>query len=428
MNQKLQNYINKLDLRKLAIFSGGLVLIFVILNLVIFAAFLHRTYPNTYIANLSIGSVNYNSVPNKINSLALLPHSIALQQHGKSTHITPVKLGMEVDYAKIETSAKKRSWLPLVNLFKSHKIPVSIKFNKTTLASKLSELALLDKSDPVNAHIVIQNSRFLLAGSTNGYQLNIAQAASAITHAAAENKTVIMLPLTVIVPKVTSASLQPSLQQLQTQQNIALSFTYNGKTTRPSSATITSWYGLENNNYSPQANKIRSYIAAVGASDGIQVQNMSAAITATMSALQKMSATAVALVAVPPSVCSSSSISQLVLVNITQQHMWACQGPDQVYDSPVTTGAYQETPTGTWHIYAKETNLHLIGPTWNDYVNYWLPFYSAYGFHDASWQTFPFGGPEYTTQGSHGCVHLPTTAMAWLYGWSKIGTTVTITQ
>jgi len=112
--------------------------------------------------------------------------------------------------------------------------------------------------------------------------------------------------------------------------------------------------------------------------------------------------------------------------------MWACQGSDLVYDTPVTTGAYlvagDSTPTGTWHIYAKETDTHLIGPSWDDFVNYWLPFYSAYGFHDATWQTFPFGGAQYPTQGSHGCVHLPLTAMAWLYNWANVGTTVTITQ
>jgi len=133
----------------------------------------------------------------------------------------------------------------------------------------------------------------------------------------------------------------------------------------------------------------------------------------------------------PPSgPCSSNTDSQLLLVNLGQQHMWACSHNQQVYDTAITSGAYQidgdATPTGTWHIYSKETNRYLVGPGYRDYVQYWMPFYTDYGFHDASWQTFPFGSPDYASQGSHGCVHLPTPAAAWVYNWAPIGTTVTI--
>jgi lipoprotein-anchoring transpeptidase ErfK/SrfK len=114
--------------------------------------------------------------------------------------------------------------------------------------------------------------------------------------------------------------------------------------------------------------------------------------------------------------------------------MWGCEGSQVVYETAVTTGAYQiagdATPTGTWHIYGKQTNIHLRGSdshgSWDDPVQYWMAFYSDYGFHDASWQTFPFGSADYATQGSHGCVHLPTAAATWLYNWAPIGTTVTI--
>jgi lipoprotein-anchoring transpeptidase ErfK/SrfK len=46
--------------------------------------------------------------------------------------------------------------------------------------------------------------------------------------------------------------------------------------------------------------------------------------------------------------------------------------------------------------------------------------------HDAPWQTFPFGSPQYATSGSEGCVRLPEKEMAWVYGWAPIGTTVTV--
>ena len=81
---------------------------------------------------------------------------------------------------------------------------------------------------------------------------------------------------------------------------------------------------------------------------------------------------------------------------------------------------------GTWHIEAKETNRWLASDGVSYHVEYWMPYNGDYGFHDALWQKFAFGGPQYRTDGSHGCVHFPLNVMAWLYNWMKVGGTVTV--
>lgn len=125
-----------------------------------------------------------------------------------------------------------------------------------------------------------------------------------------------------------------------------------------------------------------------------------------------------------------------IYVSIAKQTLWACTGPTLFLTTAVTTGAsaltnvHDATPVGTWRIYSKVRNTVLTGRdangAWRDPVAYWMPFTGPYGFHDASWQTFPFGSPLYTTQGSHGCVHVPTAALGSLYAWAPIGTLVTI--
>ena len=132
----------------------------------------------------------------------------------------------------------------------------------------------------------------------------------------------------------------------------------------------------------------------------------------------------------PPSPCQGSVDAQRVIVSIGQQHAWVCAGARQVKDSAVTTGATASgdgTPTGTWHVQAKQTDRMLTVLSGESFhVDYWVPYDGVYGFHDSSWQKFPYGSSQYRTDGSHGCVHFPHTIMAWLYNWVQVGATVTI--
>lgn len=144
--------------------------------------------------------------------------------------------------------------------------------------------------------------------------------------------------------------------------------------------------------------------------------------------------------AVTPSVCANNALPQLAFVSISQRTMWACQGTSQVYSSPVVTGMENYpadlTPTGTYYISSKQSNLYLDGSdstgSWHDYVYYWMPFlhnqYGTYGFHDATWRAAnAFGNiSPYSNQASHGCVEMPLAAAAWLYNWIQVGSTVII--
>jgi lipoprotein-anchoring transpeptidase ErfK/SrfK len=138
--------------------------------------------------------------------------------------------------------------------------------------------------------------------------------------------------------------------------------------------------------------------------------------------------------------CTGNTLNELIIVSIGERHLWACNQGSSVYDSAVVTGisylAADLTPTGTYHIYEKETDQHLIGSdstgSWNDFVYYWMPFlhnqYGTYGFHDATWRApDAFGNisPD-SADASHGCVEMPLATAKWLYDWSYIGTTVTI--
>jgi lipoprotein-anchoring transpeptidase ErfK/SrfK len=133
----------------------------------------------------------------------------------------------------------------------------------------------------------------------------------------------------------------------------------------------------------------------------------------------------------PVNHCAGNRSGQLVLVSIARQHAWLCRGTRTVYNTAVTTGmatADTRTPTGSYRIEGRNKNSVLTLSNGDQYsVNYWIPFDAPmFGFHDSSWQKFPYGSAKYKTDGSHGCVHLPLPAMKFLYDWVRIGAKVDI--
>jgi hypothetical protein len=140
--------------------------------------------------------------------------------------------------------------------------------------------------------------------------------------------------------------------------------------------------------------------------------------------------------------CAKNLLDKLILIDISDRHLWACAGSKVAYQTPVITGIEQydstRTPVGTYHVYAKVTNTTLTGSdatgSWSDPVYYWMPFldnqFGTYGFHDATWRNSKeFGTVDPYKKGadaSHGCVELPLGASKWLYEWSPVGTTVTV--
>ena len=132
-----------------------------------------------------------------------------------------------------------------------------------------------------------------------------------------------------------------------------------------------------------------------------------------------------------PNPCRNNRSPKRVLVKLDVQQLWMCRLTRVVYGTPITSGVpgrYTSTPTGSYVIQARtrDTTLTLIdGRTYA--VKYWIPFDAPlFGFHDSSWQDFPYGSPRYKQDGSHGCIHMPLQAIRFLYNWGDVGTSVRI--
>lgn len=106
-----------------------------------------------------------------------------------------------------------------------------------------------------------------------------------------------------------------------------------------------------------------------------------------------------------------------VEVNLTKQHLWFYRDGELVIETDIVSGLpkdNRETATGVFSIPYKQSPEVLKGDTWEEKVNYWMPFHDGQGLHDAPWRN-SFGGDIYKTNGSHGCVNLPPEAAKVIY-------------
>ncbi len=119
-----------------------------------------------------------------------------------------------------------------------------------------------------------------------------------------------------------------------------------------------------------------------------------------------------------------------VEVSIAEQTMWCYKDGECVVSTPVVTGCVangHDTPSGgVWAIDARISPYVLTGQDYNTEVTYWLPFNGNVGIHDASSWRSEFGGSIYKTNGSHGCVNTPISAMKTVYETMQIGYPVVV--
>lgn len=137
----------------------------------------------------------------------------------------------------------------------------------------------------------------------------------------------------------------------------------------------------------------------------------------------------------PPPIAPLGDIYAQIYISLKQQMMYIYEDGELIMSNPITSGRNEhETVRGTFHIYAKERDHLMKSPfpeeDYELWVDYWMPFYQSYGIHDSCnskncWRT-RFGGRDYLYGGSHGCINTPYNVVKFLFGWTRIGTTVYI--
>ena len=106
-----------------------------------------------------------------------------------------------------------------------------------------------------------------------------------------------------------------------------------------------------------------------------------------------------------------------VEINLTAQHLYYYIDGELLVESDFVSGNESRgmgTPAGAFPLTYKQRNATLRGPGYATPVTYWMPFNGGIGMHDANWRG-SFGGRIYKTNGSHGCINLPSAAARTIF-------------
>jgi lipoprotein-anchoring transpeptidase ErfK/SrfK len=131
---------------------------------------------------------------------------------------------------------------------------------------------------------------------------------------------------------------------------------------------------------------------------------------------------------------------KVITLSLSLQEMVFYQDGCVVKATAVSTGRPQlRTPSGTFHIFNKQSPFQFISPWPKSSPFYYYPSWvswvmefagGGYFIHDAPWESPGAYGPgsqDNPSAASHGCVHVPTPVMQWAYPWTPDGTPVIIT-
>ena len=436
--------------------------------------YLGRMLPGTVVGDKNISGYTLPQARAAVLAMTAAD-KIDVSVAGRPFTLTPDQLGVSYDpdaTVKAAYGASRTDWWRLPA---KATLPLAYQVDTAKLTATVKQLAASVGTTPVDAAITITNGRVATVPEQSGQTVDRLSLARLIQSSLGTGEPAkLEVKPSIQLADVKVANLAPAVTTAKQLMASSIVLSYNGQTYTPSEAQIGSWLDFvktTNNGIAtlaPQLDQaqVAGYVQKIANQvnvapvaqlvtdkDGVSTVNRPgangiaidqdpavAAIMAAVSAGQPLTFTItdhpVPFLTVATNF-TTLPYAKYVEINLSKQHAWVWENGNIIYDTPVTsgaTGAGFGTVTGLFSIYYKATNTWLNGQeygpryAYNDFVKYWMPFYSGYGMHDASWRNGNFGetsGPlGYWYDGSHGCVNLPDAAAEFIYNWSDVGTPV----
>ena len=426
--------------------------------------------PNTKFGSLDISNLTLAQAESKIGS-DLNKKEVTLLENGKEVgKFTLEQAGVEVNahdvLQKAYNAQDPMQWL--VSFFNTTEyknvLLNHVVFNDTSLSKTLDGFGLnnQNRTAAVDAKIDYANDKgYYVTPEQPGNQLDLAKVKEVIVSQIQNGNTAIEINTAYIEPKIKSDD--PKITQVMDQVNkvadAKVTLTIAGKEENITKEQIMSWMGFDSsNNVTLDQAKVQEYVKGLNEK------------YATFNKVRKFQSTLQGTVNVQPgtlgwSIDSESEAAQLVAditkggtikreptivgsgygsngndignsyveVDLANQTMFVYRNGQQVLSTPIVSGRTgTETVPGAYSAWDKQQNATLAGTNprtdshYTQPVAYWIPFdATGQGIHDANWQS-SFGGDNWVSHGSLGCINTPPGVMGDVYANVELGMPVIV--
>lgn len=465
---------------KMPLIIGGILLVLVVLYVAGVIAFHFLFLPNTTLdgqnVSLKLATEVGSSLASRVGT-----YQARVSAGGLEFTLRGADVGMSFDEQAYEQGviSQQNAWVWPVQIFGQHEIAAhdGATYNTPALRSVVEPL-VEDYNDhatkPVNATIAFDDATqsFSVVAEQAGTALNLEELLNQLGPKLSGLSTRITLDDGVLMqPEVTSAdeSLATAAQNANSYLAANVQLSLGGQIVgEVASSQIAPWVALGDDlsatlDEAKLAEWVTNNIAlkydTVGATrtytreDGKQITvsdsghgtygwiTDEAAITSALSAAISSGTSQTIEVAtkqtaeVFPDAGGRDWANRYIDIDLSEQHV-RMYGDDGalIWESDCVTGKHSEgydTPTGVYKVNNRARDVVLKGkpvgePEYSSPVSYWMPFIdNSWGMHDASWRS-SFGGTIYLTNGSHGCVNLPSSKAAELYNITEVGDVVVV--
>ena len=366
------------------------------------------------------------------------------------TAIAPVK----------EILDQQNIWLWFVRREQSYDMETHLSYREELLEEKIRSLVGFQEDyavAPTDAYIAEYDPKagFAVVPETQGSLLNWEKTCQTIKDAVGRLKETVNLEAAGCyeVPAVTTESpeLLEALEEIQGYKNVQITYLFGENKEILDGETISSWLLVDGFDVSLDQNQVDAYVAAlrrrydsifrprtfhtsygkeitIEGGDygwwmnyGQEAEELAAMIERGESGERTPVYYQTAAAYGTPDYGTT-----YVEINLTAQHLFLYQDGELILESDFVSGNSSkgyDTPVGVYGITYKQRNATLTGEDYETPVSYWMPFNRNVGMHDASWRR-TFGGNIYKTNGSHGCINLPSSVAKELYSYVEKGTPV----
>ena len=370
---------------------------------------------------------------------------------------------------KLLKQQKPYEWIKGLYEQKSYTVSENTGYNRTQLQEKLKSLSCAqaeNQTEPENAYVAYQNGQFVIVPETVGSKLDIKAAYKVLDAAVEAGQASVNFgdtPEAYVDAEVTSddPALQSALEACNNYTKASITYTFGDQTTTLNGDTIKDWLQFDekgqlvwdDNSFQQH---VADYVAQLAAtydtvgterefqttsgrtvyvSSSVYGWKIDQAAEAAQLSQEIQSGTQTTREPVYSQTANAYGINDpgntYIEVDLSEQHMYYYQNGSDIFESDFVSGnmsyADRQTHAGIFTLYYKKSPDVLRGSMkadgsyeYESKVQYWMPFDGGIGFHDASWRD-EFGGDIYLTDGSHGCINMPSENAGILYDLIQYG-------